>query len=90
MTVDLPENFSSKKLPILDMKCWIDEEGVAQYMHYEKDVASKQIIPERSAHSNSNKRSVHISEIDELNLWYDISIKYRDKKPYTQYTYSLA
>ena len=37
--------------------------GVAQYIHYEKDVSSKLIIPARSAHSNSSKRSVHISEI---------------------------
>ena len=63
MEEDLPCRYEDKKLPILDMKCWIDEEGVAQYMHYEKEVASKQIIPARSAHSNSSKRSVHISEI---------------------------
>ena len=63
MIDDLPCRYPDKKLPILDMKCWIDEEGMAQYMHYEKVVASKQIIPARSAHSNSSKRSVHISEI---------------------------
>ena len=50
------------KLPILDMQCWI-EEGVAYYKHYEKPVASKQVIPSRSAHSNKCKRSVHISEL---------------------------
>ena len=32
-------------------------------MHYEKEVASKLVIPIRSAHSNSCKRSVHINEL---------------------------
>ena len=46
------------------MKCWIDDSnGVAYYMHYEKPVASKLIIPSRSAHSTNCKRSVHISEL---------------------------
>ena len=62
MECDMPSRHADKKLPILDMKCWI-EEGVAYYMHYEKPVASKLLIPQRSAHSNNSKRSVHISEL---------------------------
>ena len=62
MESDLPCRHVDKKLPILDMKCWM-ENGMAYYMHYEKEVASKLIIPSRSAHSNSCKRSVHINEL---------------------------
>ena len=37
MTVDLPENFDDKKLPILDMKVWLGEEdGWIYYQHIEQ------------------------------------------------------
>ena len=62
MEVDKCDNYEDKALPILDMKCWLNENGDAVYKHYEKPMASKLVIPERSAHSNSSKRSVHISE----------------------------
>ena len=63
MEVDICENHEDRKIPILDMKCWIDGNGNAVYQHYEKPVSTKMIISSRSAHSNSCKRSVHISEL---------------------------
>ena len=63
MEVDTIENHQDKKIPILDMKCWLDENGRAYYQHYEKPVSTKLVISSRSAHSNNCKRSVHISEI---------------------------
>ena len=63
MEEDLPEKHSDEKLPILDMACWMDKQGMTRYIHYEKKVSNKELIPARSAHSNSCKRSVAISEI---------------------------
>ena len=63
MEVDIVDNHDDLKLPILDMKCWVDSEGFAQYMHYEKPVSSKLVISERSAHANGC-RSVHMNELD--------------------------
>ena len=63
MEEDLPSKDEDEKLPILDMACWLDDQGLARHIHYEKAVSSKELIPERSAHSNSCKRSVAISEI---------------------------
>ena len=60
--IDLPENHPDGKLPILDMKSWLDPSGNILYQHYEKSMASKQVISARSAHSESSKRAVHISE----------------------------
>ena len=60
--IDLPENHPDGKLPILDMKSWLDPSGNILYQHYEKPMASKQVISARSAHSESSKRAVHISE----------------------------
>ena len=45
------------------MAVWLDESGSVMYKHYEKKVSSKLVISERSAHSNSSKRSVHIQEL---------------------------
>ena len=45
------------------MAVWLGEDGSVLYQHYEKPVASKLVISERSAHSNSSKRSVHINEL---------------------------
>ena len=63
MEVDICDNHSDQKIPMLDMKCWIDEDGDALYQHFEKSVSTKLIISSRSAHSGNCKRSVHISEL---------------------------
>ena len=59
---DMPSRHIDKKLPILDMKVHISE-GFIVYEHYEKEVSTKLVIAERSAHSAGSKRSVHISEL---------------------------
>ena len=63
MEDDLPSCYPNSKLPILDMKVWLDEGGNARYTHYEKPTASKQIISIRLAQSGSCKRSVHVNEL---------------------------
>ena len=45
MEEDLPGRYEDGKLPILDMKCWIGNEGMVNYVHYEKPMASRLIIP---------------------------------------------
>ena len=64
MEADIVENHSDAKLPILDMKCWLDSQGTALYQHFEKPVSSKLVISSRSAHSKQCSRSVHVSEIE--------------------------
>ena len=41
----------------------MSEDGNIEYVHYEKPVATKLVIPARSAHSTISKRSVHVSEV---------------------------
>ena len=60
---DVPSAHPGGKLPILDMQCWLREDGVLLYEHFEKPVSSKQVISVRSAHSSQGKRAVHINEI---------------------------
>ena len=63
MEADYPSVNDDSKLPILDMKCWLSETGHAMYTHYEKPMATKQIISARSAHPDKCKRAVHVSEL---------------------------
>ena len=63
MEEDTCDNHSNRRIPILDMECWLDAEGYAVYCHYEKEVSTKLVIPARSAHSNSTKRSMFINEV---------------------------
>ena len=60
---DWPTKNEDKKLPILDMKVWTNEEGIIMYQHYEKPVCSKTVLNAKSAHSSATKRSVHTQEI---------------------------
>ena len=62
MEADMPSNYDDKKLPILNMKCWL-EDGILYYQHYEKPISSKRLIPYRSAHASNCKRSVHVEAI---------------------------
>ena len=64
MEMDTCENHNDEKLPILDMKVWLDTDGDAVYQHYEKPVSSKLVISSRSAHAKGCKRSVHVSEVE--------------------------
>ena len=61
--IDLPSRHPDGKMPILDMKVHINNEGLVIYEHYEKPVTTKLVISERSAHSANCKRSVHVSEL---------------------------
>ena len=63
MEEDYPDRNYDKKVPILDMKVWMDRDDFVVYQHYEKPVTSKQVLAAQSAHSSSCKRSVHVSEV---------------------------
>ena len=52
-----------EKLAILDMKVWKDKNHFLVYQHYEKPMASRQILKSESAQSDKCKRSVHVNEV---------------------------
>ena len=63
MEEDYPGRNSDGKLPILDMKVWIDEEHFVVFQHFEKPMANRQILQSQSAQSDKCKRSVHVNEL---------------------------
>ena len=63
MEADWPSRNEDKRMPILDMKAWTNEEGILLYQHYEKEVSKKTVLHARSAHSSACKRGVHTQEV---------------------------
>ena len=63
MEADWPSRNPDGKLPILDMKVWMSEQGEIMYKHYEKPMASKTVLHSQSAHPPHCKKSVHVQEV---------------------------
>ena len=63
MEADWPSKNKDNKMPILDMKVWMDTKDCIVYQHYEKEVSRKTVLHSDSAHSEACKRSVHTQEI---------------------------
>ena len=63
MEADWPSKNSDKKLPILDMKVWMSDQGNVMFTHYEKPMSNRAVLHSKSAHPASCKRSVHTQEI---------------------------
>ena len=54
--------YSYKKMPLLDLKLWVDKEELVKFSFYAKEMSSKYFIPMKSAHSQSMKRSMLSNE----------------------------
>ncbi len=63
MEADWPSKNNDKRLPILDMKVWMSDQGNVMFTHYEKPMSNRAILNNKSAHPASCKRSVHTQEI---------------------------
>ena len=66
MTIDYPSKYPDGKVPMLDVKMWIEEkEGRQQivYEHYEKEMATKSVIHAASAIPKKTKRTVLTQEM---------------------------
>ena len=66
LKVDYPSNHEDGKIPILDLKMWIQETesgNKIMYEHYEKDIASKAVINIGSAMNMKARRTIFTQEI---------------------------
>ena len=65
LTIDVPSKNDDQKVPILDLKCWIQEihqgdqkKHAILHEHYIKDVSSKSVLHRESALSINSKRTI--------------------------------
>ena len=66
LEVDYPSRNIDNKLPILDIKVWVEEVGnrkLIMYEHYRKEVATKATIHAKSAVPTTIKRTVLTQEV---------------------------
>ena len=59
---DYPSKHEDNKIPILDLKCWMDSENRVWHQHYEKPVSTTKVLHSESALSWRTKRNVAVSE----------------------------
>ena len=62
-TTELEEDFEDRKLPTLDCKLWLEEDGSVNHTYFEKDMRTQLLIPERSAMSQKQKMSILSNEL---------------------------
>lgn len=55
---DTVNNHDNKRIPVLDLECWVDCEGMVRHGHYRKPMASRQVVANSSAISIKNKRNI--------------------------------
>jgi hypothetical protein len=55
---DVVQNHESRKIPVLDLACWVDEEAVIHHIHYRKPMASQQVVANSSAIPGRAKRNI--------------------------------
>ena len=66
LTIDFPSKHLDKKVPMLDVKMWIDKIDdmlTLLYEHYEKPTATKSIVHAKSALPTKNKRTILTQEV---------------------------
>ena len=77
-TSDYPSNNNDKKMPLLDLKIW-SEDNKIRFSYYEKPMNSKFTIPVQSAHSWKMKMAVlhregvrRLLNMDRLHSWEEV------------------
>ena len=63
LEADYPTRYEDRKVPILDLKVWIDERNRVVHEYYMKPVASKAVVNHRSAMPLKDRRTVITQEI---------------------------
>ena len=63
LEVDYPSRYIDKKVTILDLKVWINEENKIVHEYYMKSVSSKSVINSKSAMPMKDRRTVLTQEI---------------------------
>ena len=63
LEADYPSRYEDKKVPILDLKVWVNEEDKVVHEYYMKPVSSKSVINNRSAMPLKDRRTVITQEI---------------------------
>ena len=79
--VDYPEKHEDKKMPLLDLKVWVEGKRV-MHEFYHKTVSSKAMIHRRTAMPTSKKRTIITQEILRVMTRCSPNLEWRDVIPH--------
>ena len=77
---DCPANHADNKVPILDIKVWVNEDGKIRHEYYSKSVSSKSVIDARSAMPRKDKRTVLTQDLLRIILRCSPELEWETKK----------
>ena len=79
LETDCPSNNADGKVPILDLKLWVNGDGLIMHEHYMKPVSSRFTVHAKSAISQSAKRQILTQDALRILLNCSKSMLWRDK-----------
>ena len=84
LEADYPARYDDQKVPILDIKVWIDSEGRIMHEYYSKPVSSKSVIDANSAMPLKDRRTVLTQDLLRVILRCSPDLPWADKKKHIE------
>ena len=84
LETDCPENHSDRKVPILDIKVWVNNKGIIMHEYYSKPVSSKSVVDARSAMPWKTKRTVLTQDLLRVILRCSPELEWEEKKKHIE------
>ena len=81
---DCPANYHDQKVPILDIKVWVTDQGKIRHEYYSKSVSSKAVIDARSAMPRRDKRAVLTQDLLRILLRCSPELEWEMKKKHVE------
>ena len=80
LEADYSDKYPDKKVPILDIKVWVDTEGRVMHEYYSKQVSSKAVVDAKSAMPFKDKRTILTQDLLRILLRYSLELPWSQKK----------
>ena len=84
LEADYPAKYPDKKVPILDIKVWVDLEGKVMHEYYCKPVASKSVVDSQSAMPFKDRRTVLTQDLLRIILRCSPELPWDEKKKHVE------
>ena len=84
LEADYPSRYPDQKVPILDIKVWVDTEGRVMHEYYSKAVSSKSVIDEKSAMPFKDRRTVLTQDLLRVILRCSPDLPWSEKKKHIE------
>ena len=84
LEADYSDKYPDKKVPILDIKVWVDTEGRVMHEYYSKQVSSKAVVDAKSAMPFNDKRTILTQDVLRILLRCSPELPWSQKKKHIE------